>query len=402
MSLSRRVVLAATGTLAVGVIALALFLGRTSSQPAAAEPGISAGVSAAELAAAMDVPEGDIVLADLGTSDPQGVGLADSALAAFPTGGSTFAILATGLAESADDPDTNNDETVGDEQSDDDVSYQLDGLNNSQGNDLVQLTLQLNVPETMNCFTFDFGFFSEEWPDWYGSEFNDTFIAELGPPGAASTFAIVGDEVQAPNNIAFDPDGNVLDVNSGFGFDPGNPNPDTGTTYDGSSGALSASAVAEPDTTIEIVFSVMDLGDSILDSAVFLDNFRWSNVPPEVCQPGAEPKPTLTMEANPPEGGTTDPSPGPHTYDQPTEVDIYADANLDWSFVGWTGDPDCEDGHVFVDHHMTCTANFELVECPMCGDVNCDNKVDAVDAMFVLQYVVGLRQELCVPCCPGP
>jgi hypothetical protein len=40
--------------------------------------------------------------------------------------------------------------------------------------------------------------------------------------------------------------------------------------------------------------------------------------------------------------------------------------------------------------------------CPMCGDVNCDNAVDAVDAMFTLQYVVGLRPELCTPCCPGP
>ncbi len=38
------------------------------------------------------------------------------------------------------------------------------------------------------------------------------------------------------------------------------------------------------------------------------------------------------------------------------------------------------------------------VPCPMCGDVNCDDTVDAVDAMFILQYVVGLRGELCV--CP--
>lgn len=344
--------------LAVGLPAVMLFLGRTSSGRVAAEPAIIPGVSAADLAAAMDVPGGAIVLADLGTSDPQGVGVADSALAAFPTAGSTFAILATGLAESADDPDTNNDETVSGGGTEDDVSYHLDGLNNSQGNDLVQLTLQLNVPETMNCFTFDFAFFSEEWPDYFESQFNDTFIAEFGPPGAASTFTIVGDAVDAPNNIAFDPAHNVLDVNSGFGFDPGNPNPDTGTTYDGSSGALTASVVAVPDVTIEIVFSVMDLGDSILDSAVFLDNFRWTNVPPELCESGAVPKPTLTMEANPPEGGTTDPPPGPHTYEEPTEVDIYAYPNPYWTFVEWTGDTDCEDGHVSVDHHMTCTANF--------------------------------------------
>jgi parallel beta-helix repeat protein len=34
------------------------------------------------------------------------------------------------------------------------------------------------------------------------------------------------------------------------------------------------------------------------------------------------------------------------------------------------------------------------------ADVNCDGGVDAVDALFVLQHVVGLRLELCV--CPSP
>ena len=36
----------------------------------------------------------------------------------------------------------------------------------------------------------------------------------------------------------------------------------------------------------------------------------------------------------------------------------------------------------------------------MCGDVDCDYDVDAVDALFILQHVVGLRPELCQ--CPGP
>jgi hypothetical protein len=34
------------------------------------------------------------------------------------------------------------------------------------------------------------------------------------------------------------------------------------------------------------------------------------------------------------------------------------------------------------------------------GNVDCDGDVDAVDALFVLQYVVGLRPDLCV--CAGP
>lgn len=254
-----------------------------------ADPGITSPSTAAALAAAMDVPAPNIVSASLGTTDPLGTGVADTPLSFFPTNGGSFAILASGLASSADDPDTNNDECLGCGGAGDDVSYVLDGLNNSQGNDLVQLSLTLTVPKKFGCLAFDFAFYSEEMPDYIGSVFNDTFIAEVGAPGTASTFTIVGNDVVAPNNIAFDPNGHTLDVNSSFGFDPANPNPDTGTTYDGTSGLLSARTQVSPGSQIEIVFSIMDLGDSILDSAVFLDNFRWTNDPPELCQAGAEP-----------------------------------------------------------------------------------------------------------------
>jgi hypothetical protein len=40
---------------------------------------------------------------------------------------------------------------------------------------------------------------------------------------------------------------------------------------------LSARTPVTPDSIVDIVFSVQDLGDSIYDSTVFLDNFVWSN-----------------------------------------------------------------------------------------------------------------------------
>jgi hypothetical protein len=270
------------------VTAVAVFIsGHT--EVAHASPGIVSPSTATALAEAMNVPTGDIVSASLSTSDPLGTGVGDATLSFFPRAGGTFAILSSGLAASADDPDTNNSECVGCGGPSDDVSYILGGLDNSQGNDLVQLGLTLSVPQSFGCLAFDFAFHSEEFPDYISSQFNDTFIAEVGPPGSASTFTIVGDDVVAPNNIAFDTNGHTLDVNSAFGFDPGNPNPDTGTTYDGTSGLLMARKQVTPGSEVEIVFSIMDLGDSILDSAVFLDNFRWTTDPPAVCQPGAEP-----------------------------------------------------------------------------------------------------------------
>ncbi len=269
---------------------------RTGSRPVGRRvtelPGVVdliAAPTASELAAAMDVPASDLVSASIGTSDPLGTEVWNKTLSFFPTRGGSFTTLSTGLASSADDPDTNNDETIGGGNPSDDTSYILDGLSTSQGHDLVQLTLALDVPPSFSCFLFDFAYFTEEMPDYLGSRFNDTFIAELGPPGGASTFTIEGSEVVAPNNVAFDPAGNAIDVNSAFGFNPAVPNPDTGTTYDGTSGLLAAGTEVTPGTQVEIVFSIMDLGDSIVDSAVFLDNFRWTTDPPGTCRPGAVP-----------------------------------------------------------------------------------------------------------------
>ena len=91
------------------------------------------------------------------------------------------------------------------------------------GQDLVQLTLVLHAPVESDCLLFRFGFYSEEFPDFVNGGFNDTFVALLNG-----------------SNIAFDTNGNPIDVNTNFGFDPANPNPNTGSTYDGTTGLLEA------------------------------------------------------------------------------------------------------------------------------------------------------------------
>jgi len=213
--------------------------------------------SAADIAAAMGIQAGDLVSASLSGSDPRGAGIAANPVGKhFPTQGDTFVILSTGLVESAEWP--NHEE---------DLSFELDGLFNVEGNDLVQLWLQLRVPEGRNCANVDFTFYSEEYPEWVDSEFNDTFTAELG----GTNIVISGSEVTAPLNFAFDTEGNIMSVNSVFGFVA-----ETGTTYDGGTSLLRAQTPVVPGSVIDVVFSVQDLGDSILDSAVFLDKFFWS------------------------------------------------------------------------------------------------------------------------------
>ena len=240
----------------------------------------AAPASAADIAAAMDIPSGQVVSASLGTSDARGAGTHSGALGAyFPQQGTTFGIISTGAVEDATDPDSNNGETLGGGGTGlDDKSTVLLGLNTPAGEDRVQLTLELAAPLASDCLLFRFAFYSEEFPDFVGLGFNDTFTAELNG-----------------SNIAFDTNGDVIDVNTNFGFDPSNPNPNTGTTYDGTTGLLEAAGPVVGGTTNTIVFTVDDLGDSILDTAVFLDYLRFVYTGDQ-CTPGAQPvDPILTL-----------------------------------------------------------------------------------------------------------
>ncbi|MCB0211951.1 MAG: choice-of-anchor L domain-containing protein [Anaerolineae bacterium] len=223
--------------------------------------------SATGLALAMGVPSSDLLAADLMGSDPNGVGVGNTPLGSwFPTEGTTYAILSTGLAADAALPNTEENH-----------STELDGLDSDKGEDLVRLHLQLKVPNDINCASFDFAFYSEEFPEFVGSIFNDTFTAQLNNSSLSTTQDY---EVIAPGNFAFDTQDNVISVNTVFGVLPA-----TSTTYDGVTPILRAQTAVVPGATIDMYLSIQDLGDSIYDSSVFLDKFFWSKAPD--CSDGA-------------------------------------------------------------------------------------------------------------------
>lgn len=68
---------------------------------------------------------------------------------------------------------------------------------------------------------------------------------------------------------------------------------------------------------------------------------------------------SLSVSANPSEGGSVDPSSG--TYEEGTEVSVEASANEGWAFTEWTGDQESTDNPITVtmDSDMELTANFE-------------------------------------------
>jgi len=238
-----------------------------------------------EISTALDINPELIASMYLNANNSDGYGAAvfskgdfpteDSQLSSFslPIKGKSFLVLSSGDAKRAN----NYKGTEYEAYSSGNYNYNPDGIN-----DLTQLKFTVKVPANATSFRFDFMFCSDEWPDFYLSQYNDAFVAERD----SSNFKIqasdeYGTENQAvliaPNNFALDTKGKPLNINSGFGFDPNNKNPDTGTVYGGCTVLLTASADVTNKNEQTIILSIFDASDTVLDSAVFIDNFRFSN-----------------------------------------------------------------------------------------------------------------------------
>ncbi len=125
-------------------------------------------------------------------------GVYTSSLSDFPIDGSTFGIMTSGDANSIDQPGT--------------FASMDDGGGNVRGDtdfDVSILKIDLTIPQDANCLSFNFKFFSEEFPNFVGS-YNDAFIAELDTSDWTTSASVIS----APHNFASDSTGGVVSVNS--------------------------------------------------------------------------------------------------------------------------------------------------------------------------------------------
>jgi hypothetical protein len=134
--------------------------------------------------------------------------------------------------------------------------------------DLHQIKLKLRAPNYAKSFSFDFNFFSAEYPNFIKKNFNDTFYAIIE---AGST----NDGKQT--NISFDSNNNSIEVDNNYFQNEFHPIPNTGTGFDyhGSTGWLRTSWPIKGGEVFTLTFSIHDEGDAIYDSLVILDNFKW-------------------------------------------------------------------------------------------------------------------------------
>ena len=208
-------------------------------------------------------------------SDPLQYGVGNAPLAGFPTAGGTFGVLSSGDVTIADTPNI-------EEGSSTDHGVMDAARGNAR--DPVTLRADFVVPQGQTCLQIDYKFLSEEFPEFVNAGFNDGFVAELDGTSWSITQdpETFQDRISAPNDFAAGY-GDQVAVDT-VGPTIVSPEAAAGTTYDAATATLTAKApiTAGPHS---VYLSIFDAGDGIYDSAVFLDNLRFTADPPENCRP---------------------------------------------------------------------------------------------------------------------
>ncbi|GAA1954217.1 choice-of-anchor L domain-containing protein [Microbacterium aquimaris] len=148
--------------------------------------------------------------------------------------------------------------------------------------DATTLRIDLAIPEGTNCLAgLDFRFYSDEYPDYVGSRYNDAFVAEFGK----TTWEIDGYDVSAPRNFAFDELGNPVTINAAGPYTINAENAEG--LYGGATEMLRASTPVLSGNT-SLYLSIFDQGDGVLDSTVLVDRIEFTSVvdPAMQCSAG--------------------------------------------------------------------------------------------------------------------
>jgi hypothetical protein len=190
--------------------------------------------------------------------------VSDTPLAGFPTNGSSYTILTTGNSAIAGNANNSTGSSS---------SNGAPGTGALQGaNDYTILSVPITATASARCVGFDFRFLSEEFPEYVGKGFNDTFLAELD----SRTWAVQNQTVTSQTDFAAGTGDRIsVDASGPSAMSAENA---AGTTYDGATTALTARKYVTPGSHT-VIFSIFDLGDSALDTAAFIDNLRVTSEP---------------------------------------------------------------------------------------------------------------------------
>jgi hypothetical protein len=136
-----------------------------------------------------------------------------------------------------------------------------------EANDLLWFRFDLTVPLGTYGFEFDFAWFSAEYPDWVGTKYNDVFIVWSTSETYTGNITFINDQPLT-----------VTALEDEMTYGPNSPQLN-GTGFDGVGGATgwyTALGSVAPGETLTLAWAIFDMGDEILDTAVLIDNWRWT------------------------------------------------------------------------------------------------------------------------------
>ena len=278
--------------------------------------------------------------------------LEDFGAASTPREGRNMAVYSSGTARDRDDsgfrhPDGNRSSySVGTTSTPANPVPGAAGCpDGTPGRDSCGLLMRIKAPVNANSFSYNFKFFTSEYPEWLCTAYNDAFVAYYD--GSLNT--------QADKNISFDSNGNPVSVNNGFFTIPAWPPPTSGdfeplngsgyaqqctnrpggtftspSICGGATDWLFTAAPVAPGEEISLHFSIWDTGDTVWDSAVLIDNFRWSERTSSIVtgvyeEPASAPAPTTFTEGS-----------FLRDYDLSTECSV--DETAVWSLWSWSAE----------------------------------------------------------------
>lgn len=244
-----------------------------------------------------------------GTGAPSPLGVGDKSvqstpqspttLADFPTFGNQYAILSSGqINDVASIFDQNGIRSFA-------FTNQIDDPDIERGpaaEDWTVWQIDVNVPSNASCIALDYRFMSEEYPSFVGEEYNDAFLAEIDD----TTWSVDEDgAISRPNDFAVSADGKPISVN-GVGDTAMFPTEAEGTYFNAATGLITTKH-AITSGAHSIYLSIFDASDEIYDSAIFLDNLRFTAESAATCKPPEGKQ----LELPPPTPPTVTPPPPP-------------------------------------------------------------------------------------------
>jgi uncharacterized repeat protein (TIGR01451 family) len=193
----------------------------------------------------------------------------------IPTDGSTFVLFSTGRADLV--IATSNGLNPGNER-----GNWFQGGQYGTPRDEANLQMQLVVPQYMHYLYYDVQFFTVEYPDYVGTQYNDQLTITVNSPSeGVSTYVINvngGDFVLHANDAALLGTGYNLfsQENNPSGVDWLQTTPNSNGADAGATALISREHPVTPGETITLTIDIKDEGDNQFDSMAFFDNLKFS------------------------------------------------------------------------------------------------------------------------------